>query len=204
MFRRCWVVRCARSGPFDPYKILGLSPSATPQDIKKRYHELALRFHPDSGKPGSSKERFQAVQEAYEAVKDGKWAPGENPRQEQQSKDGYGFDHKSKMYVYEQPGSTSDNYVSANGQLQTVLRVVMVWCFGFFVLRFALLRVFPPSKEEAERRRALRLAEAVASASVHSDAEDEAAAAPAVVDFSTFSSSLQANSGWSSTMTGGR
>ena len=31
----------------DPYKILGLSPSATEEEITKAYRKLAKRYHPD-------------------------------------------------------------------------------------------------------------------------------------------------------------
>ena len=181
MFRRRCVLRCfAASGPFDPYKILGIDPSASPAQIKKRYHELALRFHPDSGKEGN-KERFQAVNEAYEAVKDGKWS-GSHPfssQQHQQSSGGttggaYGYDAKSKMYVYEKPGSTSDNYVSSNGRLQTALRLAMIWCAAFFTLRFLLLVIFPLNQDPKRKKleEAQRAAE-LKTASVHHDEDEE-------------------------------
>jgi hypothetical protein len=182
MFRRSIAALCsgARSGPFDPYKILGVLPGASPQEIKKRYHELALRFHPDSGKPESSKERFQAVQEAYEAVKDGKWNPAQGSESSSShSGAAYGFDSKSKMYVYEQPGSTSDNYVSSDGRLQTFLRVVMLWCFCFFVARFALLKAFPANAEAAARLQARRQAEVLERAPLIDEEAIET-----VVDFS--------------------
>lgn len=51
----------------DYYKILGLSPYCSQEDIKKAYRKLARDLHPDScGKEDSS--QFREVQEAYEAI----------------------------------------------------------------------------------------------------------------------------------------
>ena len=179
MFRRQLRLLCgaaaAAAGPFNPYKILGVTPDATPQQIKKRYHELALRFHPDSGKEGN-KERFQAVNEAYEAVKDGKeWRQEQQQGRQPSSSNAYGFDRKSKTYVYEQPGSTSDNYVSSNGRLQTSLRIAVVWCAAFFTLRFLLLVIFPLNQEPKKRVAVeAQREDEMSAASVHGSQEDGA------------------------------
>ena len=162
----------ASSGPFDPYKILGLPPTATPQQIKAKYHQLALRFHPDSGTEGS-KERFQAVNEAYEAVKDGKWS-GQHPRA-RDGEGGAGYDPMYRTYVYERPGSTTDNYVSKDGRLQTLLRLMLVWCGVFFVLRMFLL-YFVPQKRDTKSSEHPKISAEMAGGrqqiSVH-DEEDE-------------------------------
>lgn len=55
----------------DPYKILGVSKSATQADIKKAYRKLAKSLHPDlhPDDPGKQAE-FQAVSAAYEILGD--------------------------------------------------------------------------------------------------------------------------------------
>ena len=50
----------------DYYKILGVSPNAPSEEIKKSYRQLALQFHPDRN-PGDkeAEERFKEISEAY-------------------------------------------------------------------------------------------------------------------------------------------
>ncbi|KPA74606.1 putative mitochondrial chaperone protein DNAj [Leptomonas pyrrhocoris] len=135
----------AGSGPFDPYKILGVKADASKDEIKKAYHRLALRFHPDSGAEGSA-ERFAAVNEAYEAVKDGKWRPSAERQQKSAADGGSGWNPKMRMYVYEQPGSTTEGYVS--GDTEKYLRMFMVGCFLFVFIRFSLFFLLPGKKRE--------------------------------------------------------
>ena len=49
----------------DPYRVLGVSPLASPQEVRERYRELAFRTHPDRG--GSS-DRMREVNLAYERI----------------------------------------------------------------------------------------------------------------------------------------
>ncbi len=50
----------------DYYQILGVSPSATPEEIKHAFRKLALETHPDRN-PGNkeAEERFKKINEAY-------------------------------------------------------------------------------------------------------------------------------------------
>lgn len=50
----------------DYYKILGVSKSASTDEIKKAYRKLALKYHPDQNKGDkASEERFKEINEAY-------------------------------------------------------------------------------------------------------------------------------------------
>ena len=65
----------------DPYKILGVAPTASEDEIKKAYRKLSRLYHPDSNMNKSelekkaAEEKFKAVQAAYEAIIDGKVDP---------------------------------------------------------------------------------------------------------------------------------
>ncbi|CAF0898641.1 unnamed protein product [Didymodactylos carnosus] len=56
----------------DYYKILGITKSATEDDIKKAYRKLALKYHPDKNKEAGAEEKFKEVAEAYEILNDPK------------------------------------------------------------------------------------------------------------------------------------
>lgn len=56
----------------DYYKILGITKSATDDEIKKAYRKLALRYHPDKNKSPNAEDKFKEVAEAYEILSDKK------------------------------------------------------------------------------------------------------------------------------------
>lgn len=54
----------------DPYKVLGVSPDASDEEIKKAYRKLAKQYHPDLN-PGDTEaaKKMQQVNAAYEQIK---------------------------------------------------------------------------------------------------------------------------------------
>lgn len=54
----------------DFYEILGLTKSASADDIKKAYRTLARKHHPDIDKSAGAAERFKEVSEAYQILSD--------------------------------------------------------------------------------------------------------------------------------------
>jgi len=52
----------------DFYEILGVSKSASQDEIKKAYRKLALQYHPDRNKGKESEEKFKEVTKAFEVL----------------------------------------------------------------------------------------------------------------------------------------
>jgi len=55
----------------DYYKLLGVSKSASPEEIKKAYRKLALKYHPDQNQGDKTAEdKFKEISEAYAVLSD--------------------------------------------------------------------------------------------------------------------------------------
>ncbi|MGK7377815.1 molecular chaperone DnaJ [Planococcus sp. 1R117A] len=54
----------------DYYEVLGVSKTASKEEIKKAYRTLSKQFHPDINKAADASEKFQEVKEAYEVLSD--------------------------------------------------------------------------------------------------------------------------------------
>jgi len=55
----------------DYYKVLGVAKTATPEEIKKAYRKLALKYHPDKNQGDKAAEaKFKEISEAYAVLSD--------------------------------------------------------------------------------------------------------------------------------------
>ncbi len=98
----------------DPYKVLGVNPDASDEEIKQAYRRLAKKYHPDLN-PGDEEaaRKMQEVNEAYEQIK--------NP-QKQSRQSGYDSGYEQGPY--------GDRYQQAawqyimNGYYQQALNIL--------------------------------------------------------------------------------
>lgn len=59
-----------RREDLDPYVVLGVGRQASSEEIARAYRRAARLTHPDGGGSGPGSERFQAVSDAYEVLRD--------------------------------------------------------------------------------------------------------------------------------------
>jgi curved DNA-binding protein CbpA len=95
----------------DPYEVLGLPRSATVDEVKKRYRELAVKYHPDkyAGNELSdlAQEKMKAINEAYDTIlreRDGRGPGGHRHSPYGQQPPPYG--HHRHENPYGQPPSS--------------------------------------------------------------------------------------------------
>jgi hypothetical protein len=79
------------------YRILGLTASATPMDVKKAYRNLAKRVHPDLNPSKQANEQFLKIKEAYEIILGYRPLPKTNevPKQNPTRNESKGSSHKT-------------------------------------------------------------------------------------------------------------
>lgn len=184
-FRRTPLLRqaaAAPSAPKNPYKVLGVGPTATKEEIKKAHRVLARKFHPDA--PGGSPEKFLEIQMAYEAVKSGVWiqknvdggdAAGGGAQQNRYAGFRYtSASNKSKvsydeffaqMHAGKKPSEFDEEEAAAANKkgskkfgglsdlhFQAWGRLLKLWIALFTVMRVSFFLMFPRKHQKAPKR----------------------------------------------------
>lgn len=90
----------------DFYEILGVSKSATPEEIKKAYRKVAIQFHPDKNPNNKEAEdKFKEAAEAYEVLSDSdKRARYDRFGHQGSGNGGYGGHHMNMDDIFSQFG----------------------------------------------------------------------------------------------------
>lgn len=103
----------------NPYQILGISPDASDDEVKKAYRKLSKKYHPDAniGNPHQAEytEKFKEVQNAYKTIMDGRKKGFTQQFYGQQSSSSSGG-YSTGGYQYN--GNDQDAYQEAAGFIQ--------------------------------------------------------------------------------------
>lgn len=98
----------------DYYKILGLTPSASEEEIKKSYKKLAMKYHPDRSvnlsdiEKKKNEEKFKEINDAYQHILNKKNEPDDLFNKYSQEFNNKNMDDIMN-YFYKYKGSTKNN-----------------------------------------------------------------------------------------------
>ena len=129
----------------DPYKVLGVSPDASDEEIKKVYRDLVKKYHPDKYRDDPAmapmaEEKIREINAAYDKIQDIR--SGKTP------------DYSSGSYnsggSYYNGHSGSYGYGNGYSQDQKYARIINFLQNGMIIQAFSALMSIPESQRDAE------------------------------------------------------
>ena len=104
----------------NPYEVLGVPETATEEQIKAAYRELAKKYHPDnymdSPLADVANEKMKEINEAYDAITSGTWA--KNNAQGYGQYGSYGGSYGSYGGTYSSSASSNPDFVAVRSAIQ--------------------------------------------------------------------------------------
>ena len=85
----------------DPYKVLNIPSTATDEEVKKAYRELARKYHPDNYHDNPladlAQEKMKEINEAYDTIQRQRQGRGSSGGYAQQQS-AYGYQQRQQNY----------------------------------------------------------------------------------------------------------
>lgn len=95
----------------DPYEILGVSPDASDDEIKRAYRELARKYHPDNYQNNPladlAEEKMKEINQAYDSITRSRSGGGSASGGGNTTQGGYGYGYGNSSYQRQSQGAGS-------------------------------------------------------------------------------------------------